>query len=97
MSPAICLNLDQSKILLSGNGLTLYHTHKKSWTYQNSMEENVRVTKLVRFVSERVENIVGKEEKAGYQHYLLSQQCFQNPFFLWVIQTQECIVRVEAL
>ena len=26
MSSALCFNLDQSKILLSGNGLTLHHT-----------------------------------------------------------------------
>ena len=26
---------------------------------------------------DRVENIVGKEESAGYQHFLLSPQCFQ--------------------
>ena len=29
------------------------------------------------FASDRVENIVGKEENAGYQHFLLFQQRFQ--------------------
>ena len=28
-----------------------------------------------------VENNVGIGENAGHQHFLLSQQCFQNPFF----------------
>ena len=30
-----------------------------------------------RFVFHRVENIVGKGENAGYQHFLLFPQCFQ--------------------
>ena len=36
MSSAICFNLDQAKILLSGNGLTLYHT----MTTLDAPEEN---------------------------------------------------------
>ena len=29
----------------------------------------------------RVENIVGKGENAGYQHFLVFPQCFKRPFF----------------
>ena len=32
----------------------------------------------MKFVSKRKENIVGKGENAGYQHFLLFQQCFQG-------------------
>ena len=32
-------------------------------------------------VLERVENIVGKGENAGYQHFLLFPQCFQDATF----------------
>ena len=32
-------------------------------------------------VSDRVENIVGKGENAGYQQYLLFVQCFQKASF----------------
>ena len=32
-------------------------------------------------VFDRVENIVGKGENVGSQHFLLFQQCFQTPFF----------------
>ena len=32
-------------------------------------------------VCDRVENIVGKGENAGYQHFLLFPQCFKNAFF----------------
>ena len=54
MSSAICFNLDQSKILLSGNGLN--------------------IAKL--FLSEIVENIVGKGENVAYQHFVFFPQCF---------------------
>ena len=30
-------------------------------------------------VLDRAENIVGKGENAGYQHFLLLTQCFQKP------------------
>ena len=35
----------------------------------------------MKFVSERVENIVGKGENAGYKHFLLFRQCFPKPSF----------------
>ena len=34
------------------------------------------------FVFECIENIVGKGENAGYQHFLLFQQCFLKASFL---------------
>ena len=34
----------------------------------------------------RVENIVGKEENAGYQHCLLFPQCFQKASFSGSLQ-----------
>ena len=37
---------------------------------------------------DRVENIVGKGENAGYQQFILFPQCFQMPSFLnW-----DCVV-----
>ena len=38
------------------------------------------VTQNIKVVFHRLENIVGKEENAGYQHFLLFPQCFQNAF-----------------
>ena len=37
---------------------------------------------MMSIVSERIENIVEKEENAGYQHFLLFPQCFQKPGLL---------------
>ena len=37
----------------------------------------------------RLENTVGKEENAGYQHFLLFPQCFPEPslgsFKVWIV------------
>ena len=33
-------------------------------------------------VFDREENIVGKGENAGYQHFLLFPQCFQKPSYV---------------
>ena len=37
------------------------------------------MAQMMDYVFDRIENIVGKGENAGYQHFLLFQQCFQKP------------------
>ena len=44
------------------------------------------LTQISKFELGRVENIVGKGENAGYQHFLLSPQCFQKLFFPEVLK-----------
>ena len=34
------------------------------------------------FILDRVENIMVKGENAGHQHFLIFQQCFQQPHFV---------------
>ena len=41
-------------------------------------DDIVNVTTKIISVFHRVENIVGKGENAGYQHFLLFPQCFQK-------------------
>ena len=60
MSSAICFNLDQSKILWFGNGLTLYQTSLDFMYMQ--------------FKS--FENTVGKGEIARNEQFLLFPLCF---------------------
>ena len=43
-------------------------------------DDQLNVTQNVKVVFHRIENIVGKEENAGYQHFLLLPQCFQKVF-----------------
>ena len=39
-------------------------------------DDKSNVTQTLKFVLGRVENIVGKGENAGHQHFLLFVQCF---------------------
>ena len=41
-------------------------------------DEKINVTKELKFVSGKEENMVRKGENAGYQHFLLFPQCFQE-------------------
>ena len=43
-------------------------------------------------VSERIENFVGKGKYAGYQHFLLFQQCFLEPSLRFV-KSGSCVVK----
>ena len=44
-------------------------------------DDKINVTYMIIFVFDRVENIVGKGENAGYQHSLLFPQCFGKSSF----------------
>ena len=44
-------------------------------------DDKINVTEKMKFVYRKIENIEGKGENAGYQHFLLFQQCFQNTSF----------------
>ena len=45
----------------------------------------INVIEKMKLALERVENIMGKGENAGYQHFLLCPQCFQKPCFSWLL------------
>ena len=45
---------------------------------KTSAYDKINVNQKLKFDLGRVENIVGKGENAGYQHFLLFQQCFQK-------------------
>ena len=56
-------------------------------------DDKMNVTKELKFVSGREENIVGKGENAGYQHFLLFPQCFQKGFFQGGVKSRDCVVK----
>ena len=58
------------------NDKILYHSKLKAFA-----DDKINVTPKQKFVSGRIENIVGKGENAGYQHFLLFPQCFQKASF----------------
>ena len=51
------------------------------------------------FIFDRVENIVGKEENAGYQHFLLFHQCFQKGLYIgsFKVKIVRETVKVESV
>ena len=44
-------------------------------------------------VFDRVENIAGKGENAGYHHFLLFPHCFHKASSLMVIESWDCVVK----
>ena len=60
--------------------LTLYQT-TKSWTCPDRKHLQTTVLNVTQKLIFFLENFVGKEENAGYQHFLLSPQWFHIPFF----------------
>ena len=44
-------------------------------------DDKINETQKLRYILEWIENIVGKGENAGYQHFLLFPQCFQKSSF----------------
>ena len=59
------------------NGKILHQSGLKAFA-----DDNLNVYQKLKFALGREENIVGKGENAGYQHFLLFPQCFQKPSFL---------------
>ena len=54
---------------------------------------NSNESKKMKSVFGSVENIVGKAENAGYQHFLLLPQCFQKVIFVRVVKTRDCAIK----
>ena len=61
---------------------SLPHDRLSDWSELKAFADGkINVLKMMIFVFDKVANIVGKEEHAGYQHFLLFPQCFQKVFF----------------
>ena len=53
--------------------------------------QNINVAQMMISVLYRQENIVGKGEKACYQHFLLFTHCLQKASFLGVVKSRDCV------
>ena len=72
----------------TGHTWPLYQTTKFQ-TCPNSQhfaDDNIIVTQKLKLTFGRIENIVGKGENAGNQHFLLFPQCFQKLSFPEVLE-----------
>ena len=76
--------MDKSKILSSSNELINSLSNNKLLglpKLKTFADNKMYVTKILKIGIRRVENIVGKGENTGYQHFLLYQKCFQKASF----------------
>ena len=74
----------------------MFSKQQKFWTCPYWKQGNFNVAKMMQTFFHRVENIVGKGENAGYQHFLLSPQCFQKAFS-FVAAFQIVFVKVKHI
>ena len=58
-------------------------------------DDKINVAKMMFSVFDRLENIVGKGENAGYQHFLPFPLCFQKATFLGLLRVGIVWLRVK--
>ena len=63
----------------------------------NCRRQKKKVLEKIIFVFDRVENIVGKGQNAGYQHFLLFPQCFQKAFYSRLLKVGIMWYRVKRI
>ena len=76
-------DLNQSKILIFCRQFNSLPNNKIYGLSKSKAlaDDKINVSEKLKFDLGRVENIVGKGENAGYQHFLLFPQCFQKASF----------------
>ena len=64
------------------------------WTkFKAFADDKLNIGAIMISCFDSVENIVGKGENAGYQHFLLFPQSFQKASFVGVVKSQDCVVK----
>ena len=56
-------------------------------------DDNSKVIHMAKFVLDKMENIVGKEKNAGYQHFLLFPTMLSKGFFFRVVKNRDFVVK----
>ena len=80
--------------------LTLYQKTNFLSEFKAFAGDKINVTENLKFVVLRVDNILGKGENAGFQHFLLFHIVFKRllfqrhskGLFFKVIKSQDCVV-----
>ena len=68
------------------------------WTKLKAFaDDKINVTEKLKFVLGKVENVVGKGENAGYQHFLLYPQCFQKASYTESLTHNHTMPHFDAL
>ena len=74
--------------------MTLYMTIKFQTgpiKFKAFADDKINVTEKFKFVLERVQNIVGKGENAGYLHFLHFSKMSSELFFYRFIKSHDCV------
>ena len=85
MSSADTFNLYRSEILFYGKILD-------GSKFKAFADDKMNVAQMMTSVFDRVENIVGKGENAGYQHFFFPP-IFQKVSFHVVFKSRDCVVK----
>ena len=56
-------------------------------------DEKINITQELGFALGMAENIVGKGENGGYQHFLPFSTMFSKTFFLRIVKNWDCVVQ----
>ena len=56
-------------------------------------DDKLNISKMTISLCDRVENTVGKEENAGYQHFSSFPTVFSKAFFFGVVKSWDCVVK----
>ena len=59
--------------------------------FRELADDKINVTEKLKFLLGRVENIVGKGENAGYQHFILFLKFFSKGFITRVVKSRYCV------
>ena len=68
------------------------------WSILKAFADNkINVIQRLKFALRRVENIVGKGENAGYQHFLLFPTMFAEGSFFRIVKSRDCVVKSSVV
>ena len=77
---------EKDKLLVTSNFSFSHNVFKSCLLFMHQNEylwsKGLKMAEMAEYVLDRVENIDGKVENAGNQHFLLFPQCFQKASFL---------------
>ena len=60
--------------------------------FKSFADDKLKVIQIVKFVLDKIEDIVGKKENAGYQHFSFPTMFLKGPFFK-VAKSWDCMIR----
>ena len=70
-----------------------FSPNDKVFNWSKFADDKFKVSEILKFVLGKAENIVGKGENAGHQHFLFFPTMFSTGVFLNVVKSRDCLVQ----